>query len=148
VETRPSSEIFTSSIVPLVSTNADFQHSIRITYETFRPSVPPSPRLTYHLTGCIVGYLGSSSRICVSFSDGALVSFLILRRFTHNMGRWTVTFNCTKCQPNRSLRMAGATHASGCVTCAFLYRKPIGRINLSYFTGLLVKSGPTKVYTN
>lgn len=33
--------------------------------------------------------------------------------------------------------------SSGCVTWAFLYRKPIGRINLSYLTGRRVKSGPT-----
>lgn len=31
------------------------------------------------------------------------------------------------------------------VTLAFLYRSPIGRINLSYLTGRRVKSGPTKV---
>ena len=41
------------------------------------------------------------------------------------MGSWTVTFN------------------SGWVTCAFLYLNPIGLMNLSYFIGRRVKSGPT-----
>lgn len=35
--------------------------------------------------------------------------------------------------------------SSGCVTCAFLNRKPDGRINLSYFGGFLVKLSPTNV---
>ena len=46
--------------------------------------------------------------------------------FTDIMGSCTVTFN------------------SGCVTCAFLYRNPIGRMNRSYLTGRRVKSGPTR----
>jgi hypothetical protein len=37
------------------------------------------------------------------------------------------------------------TPSSGWVTLAFLYRRPMGRIKRSYFTGLLVKSGPTNV---
>ena len=36
-------------------------------------------------------------------------------------------------------------HTSGCVTWAFLYRSAMGRMKRSYFTGRLVKSGPTKV---
>ena len=46
--------------------------------------------------------------------------------FTDIMGSCTVTFN------------------SGCVTCAFLYRNPIGRMKRSYLTGRRVKSGPTR----
>lgn len=37
------------------------------------------------------------------------------------------------------------TPSSGCVTFAFLYRRPMGRIKRSYLTGLRVKSGPTNV---
>ncbi len=35
------------------------------------------------------------------------------------------------------------TLSSGCVTLAFLYRSPIGRMKRSYLTGRRVKSGPT-----
>lgn len=35
--------------------------------------------------------------------------------------------------------------SSGCVTWAFVNRKPDGRINLSYLGGFLVKPGPTNV---
>ena len=37
------------------------------------------------------------------------------------------------------------TFSSGCVTFAFLYRNPMGRMKRSYLTGRRVKSGPTKV---
>ena len=46
---------------------------------------------------------------------------------TEIIGSWTVTLS------------------SGCVTWAFLYLKPIGRMKRSYFTGLRVKSEPTNV---
>ena len=36
------------------------------------------------------------------------------------------------------------TASSGCVTLAFLYRRPMGRMKRSYFTGRRVKSGPTE----
>lgn len=33
----------------------------------------------------------------------------------------------------------------GCVTCAFVKRKPVGRMKRSYFGGFLVNPGPTNV---
>ena len=35
--------------------------------------------------------------------------------------------------------------SSGCVTCAFVKRRPDGRMKRSYFGGFLVKLGPTNV---
>lgn len=35
--------------------------------------------------------------------------------------------------------------SSGCVTCALVIRRPVGRMKRSYFGGFRVKAGPTNV---
>ncbi|KAJ8613464.1 hypothetical protein MRB53_036949 [Persea americana] len=83
---------------------------------TLPPAVTKPSSLTF--TSMIVPLVRTPS--CVY---NGLCGFFL----TPSIGSWTVT------------------PSSGCVTFAFLYLNPIGRMNLSYLTGLRVKSGPTKV---
>jgi hypothetical protein len=86
-------------------------------HATFPPAVTNPTSLT--LTSMIVPFVRNPNCVYIGFC-GFFLTLMI--------GSCTVT-------PN-----------SGCVTFAFLCRKPMGRMNGSYLTGRLVKSGPTNVW--
>lgn len=88
-------------------------------HTTLPPAVTSPNSLT--LTSIIVPFVKTPSCVYNGFCG-----FF----FTEMIGNWTVT------------------PSSGCVTFAFLYRNPIGRMKRSYLTGRRVKSLPTNRLPN